>query len=311
MARASLYRKPMRDPRCSYVVLAEEGSPDEASLRDLAAYLSDLSVAGCEVVVLDLVSHPVTEDRARVLRWVGRYLPMQPDADAVRSAVRFASCEKIVIAAPDVRYSPEVISQLCDLLEEHEVVEPQHYLAPLPWWEGIEAGRMLLHRAVDMQPERKVTFGFRKTAVRTMGIANAQTHFARDVFARRAPSPFREWLRQRAQLASDEFELPVKTGFFLALAPLLLLLALLGGIEFASGYAGLIAFASFALAVRGRIGAGEYFPLRSCFLAPLWIVERSLSVYWAVFLKFRGPAIAVAKEEVPARGYTPPNVGHG
>ena len=35
----------------------------------------------------------------------------------------------------------EAIDEICALLESHEVVEPQDYLDPMPWWGGIEAGR--------------------------------------------------------------------------------------------------------------------------------------------------------------------------
>jgi hypothetical protein len=58
----------------------------------------------------------------------------------------------------------------------------------------------------------------------------------------------------------------------------------------AGGYFGAIAFASIALALRGRVGAGSVFPLRACFYAPLWVVERSVSVYWALGLRMRGAA---------------------
>ena len=45
---------------------------------------------------------------------------------------------------------------------------------------------------------------------------------------------------------------------------------------------------SFALAVRGRIGAATFFPWRACLYAPLWVLERSISVYWALFWKVIG-----------------------
>ena len=57
------------------------------------------------------------------------------------------------------------------------------------------------------------------------------------------------------------------------------------GVGLAGGYAGVIAFASIGLAIRGRAGAASVFPLRACFFAPLWILERSLSVYWALARK--------------------------
>jgi hypothetical protein len=60
------------------------------------------------------------------------------------------------------------------------------------------------------------------------------------------------------------------------------------------------------LAIRGRAGAATFFPLRACLCAPLWMVERSISVYWALFRKLRGstadPArIAVAESAAGTR----------
>ena len=62
-------------------------------------------------------------------------------------------------------------------------------------------------------------------------------------------------------------------------------LASLGGMRVASGYAGAIAFGSVALALRGRAGAGRVFPWHACLYAPLWVFERSISVYWALCRK--------------------------
>ena len=37
-----------------------------------------------------------------------------------------------------------------------------------------------------------------------------------------------------------------------------------------------------------RSGATPFFPVRACLAAPLWVLERSVSVYWALFRKLRG-----------------------
>ena len=73
--------------------------------------------------------------------------------------------------------------------------------------------------------------------------------------------------------------------------PMAMLLLLFGGVRIASGYAGAVAFASIVLAVRGRSGAAAFFPLRACLYAPLWVLERSVSVYWALLRKVRFAAI--------------------
>ncbi|HLJ75698.1 MAG TPA: hypothetical protein VKU62_13985, partial [Thermoanaerobaculia bacterium] len=69
------------------------------------------------------------------------------------------------------------------------------------------------------------------------------------------------------------------------------------------------AFVSVALALRGRIGASRFFPLRACFFAPLWILQRSLSVYWALLWRVSGgveprriPAVVPTQNEQVASG---------
>jgi hypothetical protein len=80
----------------------------------------------------------------------------------------------------------------------------------------------------------------------------------------------------------------MKAAFFLGLIPLVMLLALIGGARFAGGYVGVIAVGAMMLAVRGRVGATKFFPLYACLFAPLWIVERSIGTYLALFQRLRG-----------------------
>ena len=63
----------------------------------------------------------------------------------------------------------------------------------------------------------------------------------------------------------------------------------------------MIAFSSVALALRGRAGAAPFFPLRACLFAPLWVLERSLSVYWALLNKLRGTSEDTLGVAVPDR----------
>lgn len=288
-------------------------------MRELATYLSSLGVAGCDVVILDPSPRLQFDLNSRVLRWVGRHLPMPANQDVVRAASAYAACEKVIVAAEDVRYTPQAVGQICTLLEAHEVVEPQDYLDPMPWWGGIDAGRILIHRGIEPDPDHGATFGFRRSAVRSLralgpattgetttrrlSVLGAEVHAAPEVFVRREPVTFGEWLAARPRIAGEDFSLPVKTAFFFSLLPLLLLLATLGGAQLAGGYASVIAFASIGLAVRGRAGAASFFPLRACLFAPLWVFERSVSVYWALFRKLRGAEDDALHVNVPDRAH--------
>ena len=329
MARCSLFLTPematKRPPerRCSYVVLVRNAAASTAGLRDLATYLSTLGVADCDVVILDPSPRYQFELNARILRWVGRHVAVRREhcagggVDIVRAASALAACEKVIVATDDVRYSAEAVGQLCELLDAHEVVEPQDYLDPLPWWGGIDAGRMLVHRGIEPQPDHGATFGFRRNAVRALralaaatsadaqarrlAAVGAEVYPATHVFVRREPGALGEWWSSRPRLAGDDFDLPMKTAFFFSLVPLLVLLAVIGGLQLAGGYASVIAFASVALALRGRAGASRFFPLRACLFAPLWVLERSLSVYWALVRKLRGTDEDPSRVPVPDR----------
>lgn len=303
-----------QDRKCSYVVLVQSAC-STTELRELAQYLSTLSVAGCDVVILDPAPRLQFELNARILRWVGRHRAVAANVDLVRASSSFAACEKVIVAAEDVRYTPAAIHQLCELLESHEVVEPQDYLDPMPWWGGIEAGRILIHRGIEGEPDHGVTFGYRRTAIRglrsfapalasetttrRLAAIGAEVYPASDVFVRREPGAFAEWWSARPRIAGDDFVLPVKTAFFFTLVPLLLLLVILGGPQLAGGYASVIAFVSIGLAARGRAGAATHFPMRACLFAPLWVLERSVSVYWALYRKVMGADVATSPVSVP------------
>src|SRR5919109_1959125 len=112
MARCSLYspiEMPTKRPltwRCSYVVLVQGAGDSLHGLRELAAYLSTLGVAGCEVVILDSSPRLQFELNGRVLRWVGRHIAVSGGGlDIVRAAADYASCEKVIVADDDVRYT--------------------------------------------------------------------------------------------------------------------------------------------------------------------------------------------------------------
>ena len=319
------HRNP-HDCRCSYLVVIERDREAGGDLRDLAAYLSGLAVAGCEVVVVDASPASVFETNDRVLRWVSRHVAARPrhrsfsgTIDVVRTAIDVSTCDKIIVAEENVRYDSEAIDSVCELLDTHEVVEPQDYFDPLPWWIGIEAGRMLVHRGVEPLPDHGATFGMRKSTVRGIrGVdvawsnsddpvrhltsQGAEVFSACDVFVRRMPPPLHDWLRDRPKQAGDDFAMPVKTAFFFALLPMAMLLAVIGGIRLAGGYAGAIALSSLVLAIRGRAGNATFFPLRACFSAPLWVLERSISVYWALLQKVNRSSAEATHPSTAERG---------
>jgi hypothetical protein len=314
---------------CSYIVVHDDAAASADDLRSFAAHLSTLSVAGCEVVVVD--DTPSFDRNRRLFRWVGRHVAALPRhrslrgaVDPVRAALDLATGEKIVVGNARVRHDADTIASMCALLDTHEVVEPQDYCDPLPWWGGIDAGRILVHRGIEPLPDHGATFGFRRAAlrglrgldalddgaddaVRRLKSQGAAVHSAGALFVRCEPPTVTSWLRERARHADADFALPLKTAFFFALLPIAVLLVAFGNTPLAAGYAGALVAGSLVLALRGRVGAAEVFPLRAAFFAPLWMLERSVSVYWALFRKLTGatverPILAEGRTGVPPAG---------
>jgi hypothetical protein len=280
-------------------------------LSQLATYLSELSVSEIEVVIVDGTVEPDLDRHQNVLRWVGRHVAARPQhrsftgvIDPIRAAIDLASCDKVIVADARVRYSEEALEDVCALLDFHQVIQPQDYLDPLPWWGGIDAGRMLVHRGIGPLHDQRSTFAYRRSAVRALrsidsGTAaedcvrrlemqGAEIFPAVNVFVRRVPPMLKDWLRERPRQADVDFSVPLKAALFFALLPVAIMLAFFGGGGLAGGYAGAVTVGCFALAFRGRIGAAAFFPWRTCFYAPLWLVERSVSIYWAWFRRLIG-----------------------
>ena len=311
------------DRRCSYVVAIERSGGAADDLAPFAQYLSNLGVNGCEVIVVDGSPREQFEANRSFLCWVARHVAPRVQhrhacgIDPVQAAIDFAAQEKVIVADEAVRYGAGDVDQICDLLELHEVVVPQDYLDPLPWWGGIEAGRILVHRGIEPTGDGG-TFGIRRSAVRglrslelsmeepeeplrRLGMRGAEVFSAHDVFVRREPPLLDDWLRSRSRSADAELAMPMRSAIFFALIPMALLLAIIGGLDLAGGYASAIGLASLVLAIRGRSGAGAFFPLRACLYAPVWVLERSISVYWALIRKLR-PANPVPGPALPAEG---------
>src|SRR5216684_1611996 len=166
------HRNP-KDRRCTYVVPLEDSATwSPGDLQAFSEYLSTLGVAGCDVLILDGSASETLDRNRRTLRWVGRHRTVSPQhrgsggaIDSLRCAAAEALCEKVIVASPEVRYTAAELVNVCDLLDRHEVVEPQDYVDPLPWWGAIDAGRILVHRSIERHTEHGATFGFRKSSI--------------------------------------------------------------------------------------------------------------------------------------------------
>ena len=120
--------------------------------------------------------------------------------------------------------------------------------------------------------------------VRHFRLHRASICLARDFFILKRSPTFRKWIEQRPRQAYEDFVMRAKTLFFAALAPAFILCLIFGGWRPALAFMAVGACAAIIMASRG-LGdeATRFFPRWICLYAPLWVVERAVSTYWAFY----------------------------
>ena len=294
--------------RCSYLLPIRRTVFSREEAEKFATYFQLLTAASCEVIVID-GSPPAVFD-AYGLIWGSnwrhrqvnrRFTYLNDKVNAIHTGIALAANEKIILADDDVRYGAEQIELICERLEKFDVVRPQNFILPLPWWSRVEAARMLINRATLRTADYPGTCAFRRSAALRAGEYDGDVlfdneemirHFAQrglkidhetDLFVRKNPPSFRKWLEQRPRQAYEDFGLRGKTFFFASLLPLAVFLALAGQSRVLTFLASWLAVGSILVAAVGRARgkAVQVFPQSTCWFAPVWILERMASTYIA------------------------------
>jgi hypothetical protein len=282
---------------------------DRAEIGRFTRYFQSLLGANCEVLVVD--GSPPEVFKAHHAAWgeVARHVTVDPQyrylngkVNGVHTGIAIASCESIILADDDIRYTADDVERMCGLLEHYELVRPQNYLSPLPWWGRMEAARMLINRGVLRTGDYPGTCGLHRSAMLRVGhydgdvlfdneeivrhfiVKGASVCHVNDFFILKRPPTLRKWREQRPRQAYEDFVMRAKTLGFMAVLPLAVVAMLLGGSGALLAYACALAAASMVLAERGRRGqARRFFPAYVTLHAPLWMLERAMSVYWALY----------------------------
>lgn len=300
--------------RCTYLLPIRRVRADGVEAEAFAEYFRGLGRAGCEVLVVDGSPPEVFEAHARAWAGACRHVGVDPKykylngkVNGVHTGVDLARCERIVLADDDIRYTADDIARACALLERHEMIRPQNYLAPLPPWARTESARMLINRGTLRAGDYPGTCAFRRSTclrvghydgdvlfdneeiVRHFALSGADVLCATDFFILKRPPTFAKWMEQRPRQAYEDFVMWGKTALFASLIPAALLLGLLVGAGAALAFVGFVALAATLVALRGllRDHAYRFFPAQTALYAPLWVLERALSVYWAFYWRAR------------------------
>ena len=296
--------------RCTYLLPIRRGAFSAAEASELAAYFDILKNAGCDVLAVDGSPAQVFQQHHEAWHFLARHEKvdrsfgyLNDKVNGIHTGVSLAASEKIILADDDVRYAAAEIERVRDLLDNFEVVRPQNFLAPLPWWARMEAARMLINRATLRIADYPGTCAFRRESmlrvghydgdvlfdneeiIRHFARAGAAISYAANLFVQKRPPRFRKWIEQRPRQAYEDFGMRAKTALFFSLPIFALAIGLGWGWKGLLFYWVAVCLISIALAAAGRLRgtAAQYFPWSVCLFAPLWVIERSFSTYWALY----------------------------
>lgn len=297
---------------------------DGAQRAELAAYLERIEPHCAELIVVDGSAPEVFAANAAAF---GNHVTHVPPVEGevwlmgkvagVRTGVRLASRERVVIADDDVRYDPAALRRTAALLDEHDLVRPQNYFDRLPWHARWDTARTLLNRSLGR--DYPGTLAVRRSRMLAMGLYDGDVLFENlelirtvrahgghtiaplDLYVARVPPSAAHFWGQRTRQAYDDFALPARMALWLAVIPLLLASALRRRPALAAAPAAL----AVAAAERGRRRAGgaAVFPASSSLLAPVWALERGACAWLAVLQRLRFGGVRYGDSVIPTAAH--------
>ncbi|HKH65085.1 MAG TPA: glycosyltransferase family 2 protein [Solirubrobacterales bacterium] len=303
---------------------------DGEQREELAGYLATIAADCAEVIVVDGSAPEVFAANAAAFGEGVTHLPpdegeecLMGKVSGVRTGVRLAACERVVLADDDVRYEPEALRRAARLLDEHDLVRPQNYFSELPWHARWDTARTLLNRSLGR--DYPGTLAVRRSRMLAMGLYDGDVLFENlelirtvrahggssvaplDLYVARVPPSASHFWGQRIRQAYDDFALPARMALWLALLPALALARRFGrpgGDKTAlpAGAAGVaIALAEVG---RRRAGGARVFPATSSLLAPLWVLERAVCAWLAVLQRLRFGGVRYGDSVIPLAAHS-------
>src|SRR5687767_11667746 len=206
---------------CSFIVPIRRVAVDLPEIKRLSNYFRSLNRAGCEVLIVDGSPKLVFEEHAKSWQSFSKHVAPDPKytylngkVNGVHTGIDLASCERIFQAEDGIRYTAADVNRMCELLNSFELVRPQNFIAPSPWWARLENARILINRGVLRAGDYPGTCGFRRSTMRRVGhydgdvlfdneeivrhfaLQGANIKYARDFFILKRPPSFTKWLEQ-------------------------------------------------------------------------------------------------------------------
>lgn len=277
---------------------------------ELTAYLRMIS-RHCAVVVVDGSVAPVFEQAHDAWSRFATHLRPDPDlrcangkVQGVLTGLSHVRTDAVVIADDDVRYTPRNLTDVLDGLDEADLVVPQNYFLPLPWHARWDSARSLFNRvtggdfpgtlAVRVAPLR-ASGGYdgdvlfeNLELIRTVRAVGGVCAARPDIFVRRLPPTTGHFVGQRVRQAYDEFARPWRLAAFLAVAPTAIVTARRRPFALALVAAGTVAIGE---AGRRSNGGRTHFPVSTSWFTPLWLLERAVCAWAALWMRARGGVV--------------------
>ena len=319
-------------PEVSYLVPIRW--PDGGQRDELAAYLAAIAPHCAELIVVDGSDPEVFASNAAT--WGDLVTHVPPDegehwlmgkVSGVRTGVRLASHERLVIADDDVRYDPEALRRAARLLDEHDLVRPQNHFTRLPWHARWDTARTLLNRSLGR--DYPGTLAVRRSRMLAMGLYDGDVLFENlelirtvrahggstvaplDLYVGRLPPSAGHFWGQRTRQAYDDFAIPMRMALWLSIVPLLAVTRrfsqpVVDKVAQPRRLVPVAAALTVALAERGRRrgGGAAVFPATSSLLAPLWVLERAVCAWLALLQRLRFGGVRYGDSVIPVAAHS-------
>ena len=286
-------------------------------VSELTSYLNGLRRV--QVIVVDASEETIFAAHAAALAPDVLHIAPDRDIDGVNGKVRgvlagLRRCryDKIIVADDDVRYTRWSLRAVIAALDEADIVRPQNYFDPLPWHAVLDTSRTLINRALDGDWPGTLAFrrsfapfGYNPDAlfenlelVRTVRARGGREVVQRGLYVRRIPPSASHYWSQRVRQAYDEFARPPRMIAALAILPLSVarpsLIAAFAAAAIASAFTGWI-----------RARGYRYFSWLAVLAAPLWLFERAVCSWLALYERLRYGGVRYAGRIV-RRAASPP-----
>jgi hypothetical protein len=271
-------------------------------IDELTAYLEFIS-PHTDLVIVDGSDYAAFEKHNRAWSTLGKHVAphanfqfLNGKVNGVLTGIAEAKNAHVIIADDDVRYDLRQLLDIDQLLLANHLVIPQNYFDPCPWHAEWDTSRSLLNLAfahdypgtLAIQRDFIISLGgydgdvlFENLElIRTIKAGKGKVLHRSDILVRRLPPSSKHFWSQRVRQAYDDHAQPTRWLFFILLLPALIVLT-----SYSIWFVLILAIAVIFIAEVGRrkYGGNKVFNARSSFFAPVWLLERGICTWLALF----------------------------